>query len=370
MYILKRVSYLLTCIDILYSRLCFHFYLAYGNRLLPFNKLPSNLNHTDHQTAKPQIYLDKTRSTTTVKPTIPANKEPHPSSSSLPRNSSKTNVPKMSVTVKTSVESSTSPSTSEKPIILSSTVSTATKTTVGSSGKGPRYDNSTTHDHLEPTEPTTVSSIDSEVTTIDANGPGDISTQHVFIIQTRPNGTNEMRIDMFGPTLKTTTMPPSTKEENNARRPTTRIDISLEDGFDFPSTTIGPIPPAEDDSRPSTSSTSYKVLSTTQTVSRTDSTPFPPIVENDLVCNGGKSDCPYDFHCIAGRCQLGNPKNQLKPTTLIATKSCNSNDDCDPKQRCVSSRCLTSCTTLTSNTTTINPVDCFQGTTTLIRHSF
>lgn len=205
------------------------------------------------------------------------------------------------------------------------------------------------------------------MTTLDATSPGDITTQNVFIIQTRPNGTNEMRIDMFGPTMKTTTTPPSTKEENNARRPTTRIDTSLEDGFDFPFTTIGP---SDGDSRTSTSSTSYTIMSTTQTVSRTNSTPFPPIVEHHVMCQGeGKSDCPNNFHCVAGRCQAVSP-NQMKPTTMIITKSCNTNDDCEAKQLCVSSRCLTSCTSLTSNTTTLNPVDCFQGTNAFNRQSY
>lgn len=162
-------------------------------------------------------------------------------------------------------------------------------------------------------------------------------------------------------------MPPSTKEENNARRPTTRIDTSLEGGFDYPSTTIGTPEPGEDDSKASTSSTSYTILSTTQTVSRPDSTPFPPIIENQMICHVAH-DCPDDFHCVNGKCKPGS-QNDATPTTSNSIKICNSNNDCDMKQRCVGSRCLTSCTTLTSNTTTLNPIDCFQGTITFVRYT-
>lgn len=240
------------------------------------------------------------------------------------------------------------------------TARTPTKATTATSlGKGPRYDNSTTIDQIEPTEPTSIGAVVDETTTSttsDNANPEDNSTQHVVIIQTRPNDTNEMRIDVFGPTMKTTTMPPSTKEEGIGRRPTTRIDTSLEDGYDFPSTTIGPIAPNEDDSKTSTSWSYEVVLTATEPIPVLveSSTTFSPMVVNPGVCLA-HDHCAHGQRCIAGKCQDGR-----KPTN--ATKSCTTNGDCEADQRCVARRCLISCTTLTSNNTTLNPVDCYQGT--------
>lgn len=188
-------------------------------------------------------------------------------------------------------------------------------------GKNPRYDNNTTPDQ-QPTSSTTE--------------------------RTRPPASEddqgETRIDIqsFGPTSRATTLPPPSpaSDRTNSRRPTTRIDTTLEMGYDYPTErTFTTLPATGGGQRNASTTISAVEISTQPTMVFP---PLPPVEERT------------ESSPIVGMPQV------LPPT-------CRSDADCAaPASKCITQRCLIPCTTTTLNntTTTSNTVagNCFQGT--------
>lgn len=214
------------------------------------------------------------------------------------------------------------------------------------SGKNPRYDNSTTPEQPQTTPTTT---IDAEETT---------ARTEPTLNQSKPttgstDQTDEMRIDQTGPSIRATTLPPSTRDRNNSRRPTTRIDTTLEMG-EYPTERTFTTPTAAttsaadklpsskappDDSQTSTSLAHPVTVTTMTTTMMIESTTDAMLIET-----------------LPPRPRLPEPSQVLQ--------RCNSSADCSAPAKCVAQRCLTPCTTtntLNNTTTTSNTDNCFQG---------
>lgn len=222
----------------------------------------------------------------------------------------------------------------------SSTNTVVNTTTINGSGlgKNPRYDNSTTIDMGLPkndnaaTEPSvfTTNSIDDVATTNDddettednvvtASVPIKISTTSEKSQTTIDDNT---RMEMSGgPTMhdKPSTMNPLTIDDNNSKRPTTRVDTSLETQYDFttelPTTNV-----------PEKQRNNATTLVTTPTESyQTDLTPFNVLTTPTITIKNTTTDHSTDI--------------PIHHHTSTTTK-CNSTSDCSPHEKCIDHGCL------------------------------
>lgn len=132
-----------------------------------------------------------------------------------------------------------------------------------------------------------------------------------------------------------TTVPPATPDKPNNRRPTTRIDTTLEMGYD---TTAVPDGRATDhahttttnDSQTSTSQASHAVVTVHPATN-------------------------------AAGIEDGTVETTTEPMLVRPMKVCKSSGDCRAPAKCVGRRCLTPCTLNNTTTTTSNTDNCFQG---------